>query len=442
MQFNVVEISSSEKEVEVKFDYEEIKNDIDKEVKKESKKIQVPGFRKGKVPANMIKKFYGDALEYEASEKVANSKFWDLAEKEDLKPIGKPAMTDLKFEPGKELIFKVKYEVIPTLDIKNYKNINIEVPEFIVKDEEVEREIKYIRESNSTTEVTDIVGDDDNFIIDVEAVRLDKEGNVFENSKQEKFHLHLNDEKVQPEIKEKARGKKPGDSFEFSFTNEIDDKNEAGEMVKSSEEFKYSFKILEIKKILLPELNDEFIKKITKDKVSSESELRESIKNDVQKYYDQRMEEIIRGKLISEIVKNNDFTPPSSLVANVLEEYIKTEEEQAKKNKNRYFNKDEAKQRFQKSAENEVKWYMIKNEIISKEKLEVSDQDLTDLAQKESEKTGLPVDKLLNYYKSSGHLERTLGEKLFDYLKTNNIIEKVDPEKFNKKVEETNEQTF
>lgn len=439
MEFNVVSVSASEKELEVKLSYDEIKNDLDKQVKKESKKIQIPGFRKGKVPPNMLKKFYGDALEYEASEKVSNEWFWKIAEEQKLQPIGRPSMTDLQFEPGQDLTFKVKYEVIPELDLKDYKNLSMEVPEFIVKDDEVEREIQYILESNHTTEIVDIVGDDDKFIIDVEATRLDKDGNVFPGSAPETFHLHLNDQRVQQEIKDKARGKKAGESFEFSFTDKSSKPNEKGDQESFSEEFSYRFKVLEIKKIIYPELNEELIRKVTKDKFSDVAEFRENIKIDIQNYYNEKTEEIIRGKLISEIVKNNDFTPPSSLVENVLGEYIKNEEEQAKKNKLKSFNKDEARNRLQKSAENEVKWYLIRNEIIRKEKLEVSEDEMLELAQKDSEKTGLPVEKLLNYYKSSNQTERSLDTKLFNYLKQNNTINKVDPKNFNKKDEAINE---
>ncbi len=439
MEFNVVDISSSEKEIEIKLTYNEIKEDLEKEIKKESKKVQIPGFRKGKVPANMVKKFYGDALDYEASEKVANNWFWKAAEEKDLKPIGRPSMTDLQFEPGKDLSFKVKYEVIPSLELKDYKNLSFEIPEFIAKEEEVEKEIAYILESKSSTEITDVVGDDDNYIIDVEATRIDEAGNPYEGSQPEKFHLHLNDEKVQPEIKENARGKKVGDTFEFSFKNELEKPKESGEIEKINEEFSYKFNILEIKKIILPELNEEFIKNVTKDKSSNENELRDSIKKDIQNYYDERTDEFIRGKLISEIVKNNDFVPPSSLVTNVLEEYVKSEEEQAKKNKTKHFNKEEAKQRLLKPAENEVKWYLIKNKIIKNENIEVNEPELMELAQKDSEKTGIAVDKLLNFYKSSNQSERLLDKKLFDFLKSNNNISKVDPDKFNKKVEAKNE---
>ncbi|MCW8805720.1 MAG: trigger factor family protein, partial [Ignavibacteriaceae bacterium] len=79
MEFKVNDISQSEKEVEVTFSYDEIRSEIDSEVKKQTSKIQVPGFRKGKVPKHIIKQRYGDSLEFEASEKVANTKFWEIA---------------------------------------------------------------------------------------------------------------------------------------------------------------------------------------------------------------------------------------------------------------------------------------------------------------------------------------------------------------------------
>ena len=152
MEYNVLEISSSEKEVEIKLQYDEIKKEIEEEVKKQSKKIQVPGFRKGKVPASMLKKMYGDALEYEASEKIANSFFWKVAEENQLKPIGQPTMTDLKFDPEKELFFKVKYETIPVLEVKDYKGISFDIPDLVVGEEEVKKEIDYIIKSNKSLE--------------------------------------------------------------------------------------------------------------------------------------------------------------------------------------------------------------------------------------------------------------------------------------------------
>ena len=81
MEFTVNDISQSEKEVAVTLSYDEIRDEIASEVKKQTNKIQVPGFRKGKVPKNIIKQRFGDSLEFEASEKVANSQILAVSER-------------------------------------------------------------------------------------------------------------------------------------------------------------------------------------------------------------------------------------------------------------------------------------------------------------------------------------------------------------------------
>ena len=105
MEYKINDISLTEREIEISLPFDEIKTDVETEVKKQTKNIQIAGFRKGKVPPTLIKKMYGDALEYEASEKVANHQFWEIAKENHLHPIGQPAMTDIKYKPGEDLIF-------------------------------------------------------------------------------------------------------------------------------------------------------------------------------------------------------------------------------------------------------------------------------------------------------------------------------------------------
>ncbi len=437
MEYNVNDISSSEKEVEIKLSYDEIKNEIEEEVKKQTKKIQLPGFRKGKAPISMLKKMYGDAFEYEASEKIANSFFWKVAEEKDLKPIGQPTMTDLKFEPQKELSFKVKYEVIPKLEIKNYKGLTFDVPDLVAGDDEINKEIDYILKSNKTLVDADLITDK-NYTIDSEVVLLERNGETQTDSKPEKMQIDLTAEGIAKDIVDNSKDKKVGDSFEFTFKDEHSHKLEDGKEEVHKEEYKYQVKILGIKKVVLPELNKELIKKVTKDKVTTQEQLREEIKKDIQGYYDQQTEEMVRVKFVSEILKKNEFDPPKTLVNNILEEYVKAEEEKAKKS--RYpFNKEEARNRLQKSAESEVKWYLIKNEIQKLENISVSDSDFNELAEKESQTTGLPVEKLINYYKTSNQSEKMMDKKLFDFLKTNSTLNKVHPDQLKAKQEVINE---
>ena len=433
MDLKINEVNTSERELEATYKYDEIKKDIETEVQKQTKKLQIPGFRKGKVPPAMIKKLYGNALEYEASEKVANNRFWDITKEKDLKPIGKPVLKDIKFNPGTDLHFKVVYETYPNLEVKNYTGLNIEIPNFVIKDEEIDKEIDYIKRSNSTKEKVDVVGDDKNFILDVEITRIDENGGIFEDSKPEKLQIDFSNERVQPEIIENAKGKRTGDSFDFSFNDERTVKNAEGKEESITETYYYRAQINEINKTIIPELNEELIKKATKDKASTEDQLRKEIKKDIQNFYDQKTDEFLNNKLVAEILKNNEFTPPSTLVNNILEELLKQEEEQIKKEGYKKFDRNTAANRLRPNALNEVKWYLLKSEIQKKEEIKVSDDDLKELAEKDAEKTGIGVDKLISYYKTSNFGERLIDKKLFDFLKEKNNIKKVDPEKLSKK---------
>ena len=431
MEFNEKELSSSEKEIEITLVYEEVKNDIETEVKKQSRSIQIPGFRKGKVPMTILKKRFGDALEYEASEKVANSRFWKIADEKELKPIGQPIITDFNFKPGEDLRFKVKYEIVPDINAKDYTAQKIEIPDFQIKDDEVEKEIDYVIQSNRTLEDAEIVGEDKNYLLDVILYRLKDTGEK-ENSKGEKIEIDLSKEGVNKEIIENARKKKPGDIFKFGFDDERTTKNDKGEEEKIKEHFEYEVEIKGIKKIVLPELNEELVKKVTKDKVSTVDEFRKDIRKDIQSYYDQRSDEFLRNRLINSIIKNNDFVPPSTLVNNILDQIVKNETEHYKKHEHGNPDVNALKERYLKTAENDVKWFLLKDDIIKKEDISIPEEELKEMAEKDAEKTGISVDKLLNYYKNSGQNERLLDKKLFDFLKEKNNIVKVDPEKLNK----------
>jgi trigger factor len=428
LEFKINDVNISEKELEATFTYDEIKKDMETEVQKQSKKLQIPGFRKGKVPPSLLKKMFGDGIEQEASEKVASKKFWDVAEENHLHPIGKPTITDIKFTPNESLFFKIIYEVLPQLEVKDYKGIDIEVPDLVVKDEDVDHEIKHILKANETFEPLDIVTDN-NCILDVDIQRVDKEGNPFEGSKQETLQIDLANERVAKEIIDNSKGKKVGDTFTFTFNDEHTIKTKSGEDEKIIEVIDYKAVIKGIKKSIIPGLDEALIKKVTKDKVSTETELKADIRNDIQRYFDQQMDDILRGKLITEIIKNNEFNPPKSLINNVLEDYVKREEEQYKKQGYKKYDKEEGKKRLAKSAEVEVKWYILKEAIQKQENISLSDEELNELAAKDAEQTGIAIDKLLNYYKSSNYAGKFVENKVFQFLKDNNNIKKVEPDK-------------
>jgi len=422
LETKVNKLSDTERELEVKLEYSEIKSEIDEAYKKERKTITVPGFRKGKVPLPMLKKVYGDAIEYKASEDIANKKFWDIVKEQDLKPISMPSMSALDFNIDESLDFKVKYEVIPSLELKNYTGLEIEKPIFQVKEEDIETEVNNMLKSKATFELAETV-EDNNHRITVDLQRIDKDGKDHEGSKSENMVIDLSDSKVNENIVKNAQKKKLGEEFEFSFVNEHKHDDH-----KHVEEYNYVAAIQKIEKIVLPEFNEKLFEEISGKKAKTLDELKDFTITNYKNYFKDQSEKVFDNSLLDKIIKNNDFEPSKGYVETVLARLVESEKQNAQQYKQPVPDDNILKQNLQPKAEWNSKWQIILENIAKKEEIEVSDTDLEELAKEEAEKVGIPADKLVKYYKDSNRKESLIEEKVMKFLKDNNKIIEVDPD--------------
>jgi len=422
LDIKVNQLAESQQEVEVNLTYQEILPEIEQEYLEERKSITIDGFRKGKAPMGMIKKLYGEAIEFKASEKIANKKFWDAVDQNELKPISTPQMTDIDFQPGTKLSFKVKYEIKPVLELKDYKGIEVEKPTFVVKDEEVNREIDYLIKPLFKFEQAEKV-ENNYFRITANLQRIDQEGLPMVGSRSDNILIDLSDEKVNLQIKENAQGKSSGDTFNFTFVDE----HYHGEDLHK-EEFNYTAEITKIEKLIKPELTEEVVKKITKDKASTPEELHSFLKKNIEDYYTKQSEEILTNNLLGEVVKRNDFTPPPGYVASVHRRMVELEKENAKRYKTPNFDEKAVAEYYKPRAEWNAKWQIILENLAAAENIKVEESELEELAKAEAETNGISVAKLVKYYKDTNRPEMLLEEKVIKFLKDNSSIKEVDAE--------------
>jgi trigger factor len=415
-------ISEAENELEVSLSYDEILPEIEEAYKEERKNISIPGFRKGKVPTSMLKKMYGEAIEYKASEKIANSKFWNLVDEMGLKPISTPQLVDIDYDFGKKLSFKIKYEVMPQIELKDYKGQDIEKPIFKIKDEDIDKEINHMLKAKAAFEETEVVdGGSERLTLNLQ--RIDKEGNPVEGQRSENIKVELDDPKVNPQIPQNAKGKKVGDTFDFTF---VDEHYHGEELHK--EEFTYSAEIVKIEKIVLPEVTEELVKEISRNKATTLDELREQTKKNFEDYYNSQTENIFTNQLLDKIIKNNEFAVPKGYVEMLLNRMVENEKENAKRYKVPNFNEREVRNNLQPRAEWNAKWQIILENLARIEEIKVEDADIEEMAKAESERIGIDVEKLMKYFKESNKTETLLEEKVVKFLKENNNIIEVDPE--------------
>jgi trigger factor len=414
-------------EVEVNLNYDEITAEIDEAYKEERKNLEIDGFRKGKAPIAMLKKLYGEAIEFKASEKIATEKFWAVVDKENLKPISTPQLVDIDFERGIKLFFKIQFEIKPKLELKNYTNLKIEKLIFKVSEEDIEKEFEYLLKPHVKYEPAEIVNGKYNRIT-VNLQKLDESGVAVIGQRSENMVIDLSDEKVNPKILVTATGLKVNEKFLFNFVDE----HYHGEELHI-EEFRYEAEITKIEKIVLPELTEDIMMKISGNKAATSEEFKEQLRKNFNEYYIKQSEEIFTNSLLNEIVKNNDFTPPAGFVKTIHNRFVELEKEKAKRYKMPSVDENAIAEHYKPRAEWNAKWQIILENIAEKENIKVEDTDLEALANQEAEKTGISAQKLFKYYKDSDRGNILLEDKVIDFLKKNTIVKEVDAEEKQKK---------
>ncbi|MCE1187980.1 MAG: trigger factor [Ignavibacteria bacterium] len=427
METKLNPLHESESELEVTLAPEEIADDIEKAYQKELKKVNVPGFRKGKVPRSIVEKMYGSALQYDAAESVANQHFFNYIEENKINVYDRPRMTDFKYEPGQPLSFKVVFEHTPKIELKQYKNIEVEVTDLKVTDEMVDGEIKKMLDSKATLTEAEVI-DGDNYVVDCELSRSNESVHHPEEGGNKPFPLtvKLYQEGVQESIKNALAGKKVGEDFDFSFEDSHSHSHEDGTTEEHKETFSYKGKVLSIKKAEFPETTDEFVKEITHDRAQNIDELKKQIKDDYETYYAEKMDEETEYKLEDKLIELNPYTPPATFLKryheNLIEDRAKELKKQGKQYPREYLEKTLAP-----AAERFVKLYFIRKEIIAAENITVTEEAVREFAEVSAKKMNLPADALFSFYNESEDGKETiLRQEYLKYLKAQNTIKKVD----------------
>ena len=194
------------------------------------------------------------------------------------------------------------------------------------------------------------------------------------------------------------------------------------------EEFNYSAEIVKIEKIVLPQVTEELVKEISRNKAATLDELKEQTKKNFEDYYNSQTENIFTNQLLDKVIKNNEFAVPKGYVEMLLNRMVENEKENAKRYKVPNFNEREVRQNLQARAEWNAKWQIILENLARIEEIKVEDADIEEMAKAESERIGIDVEKLMKYFKESNKTETLLEEKVVKFLKENNNIIEVDPE--------------
>jgi trigger factor len=408
-------ISDVQREADFLLNDADLQPHFEKAYKKHAPKVEIKGFRKGKVPMGMIKKMYGDAIEHEALDDIANDSFRTTMEERNIEPIGRPALVDMDFKRGGHFKFKIKYEVKPTIELKAYKGLRVEKLIHKVTDKDIDEETQRLRRIESSLLGVTLVRDETDHVITADVQELAEDGMplIGKKSKDAKFSLH--DETLAPEIRDALRKAAVDETYRVRFESKHDDHEHKHHVAIS---------VKKIERVELPEFDDGFVKKVTKEKVATKEEFLANLRKDLESYWVEQSERQVQDALVNEIVKSHDFEIPDALIRLYIESYLEDIKNRSKDRKlPQAFDMKKFYEANREYARQQAKWGLLRERIVEKENLNVTDQELEQLAEQEAPTLGMEKEQLLKYYKSyPGSTERVLSEKLMKLLRESATI--------------------
>jgi len=401
METNIKEINSYTRQLDITIAWDQIQGEFEKEFLRVKSTYAMKGFRKGKVPESIVKKNIGPSVEAHFAEDSINIYYRKALEELKLIPINQASIDKLEFKEGSSLSFSARFEVHPVVSLPNYsKKFKVKAIRYIAEKDDVEQALTNYQEQNAKVKTIDDGAKSGHFIRG-DFHMLDEAGAPIAQSKMENQYIRLGFGLFKDESEKELLGAKVGDELKVTVQNK--DKN-----------IKYGIKVNKVEEQILPEIDDHLAKTIN-ETVKSLAELKKIIKDDIQKSLDNDHKEAIRKEIIDYFVKNTKIEAPESMVSLYLDQ-IKDDLEK----RNQPFEEEKFKENYQSHAEWNIKWYLIKDEIIGKESLDVSDDEINSKINNIISDNKENASQIKTFYKESKNRNQLYSElindKLFDKL--------------------------
>ena len=393
-------------------------------VQKYQKLARVPGFRKGKVPASIVRQRFADDIKSEVVEALVPRYFREETKKLSLLPVSQPRVTDLHFHEGEPLTFKAAFEILPDFKVAPYDDIRIDKLDTTITDEDVERALTNLRDQHATytaVEEPRPLADGDFAVVGFKGTPKESEQDADSKPVEvDEVMVEIGGENTIPEFTENLRGAKADErrTFEVKYADDFSDKRLAGKTMD------YEVNVKGIKTRSVPELNDDFAKELGSE-LNSLEELRNRLRENMTAEKTHEAEHRGKDQIVEELVKRNDFPVPDAMLDQQidlrLERGLRALAAQGMRTedmKRMDFPRLRAGQHD--AALREVKASLILEQIAGEEKVEVSDDELDRELDALAVQSKQPLEQVRARLTQDGGLDRIRhrirNEKTLDFL--------------------------
>ncbi|ARF13131.1 trigger factor [Sporosarcina ureae] len=384
---------------------------LDEAFKKVVKKVQAPGFRKGKMPRKMFNKMYGEESLYnDAIDIVLPGAYSAAVDEADVDPIAAPEIDIEKLEKGEPVVFTAVVALKPEVTLGEYKGLEVTRKAVEVTDEEVDAQLEQRTEALAEMVVKEdgVVENGDTATIDFEGFA---NGEAFEGGQSENYELEVGSGSFIPGFEEQVVGMKTGEEKEIEIT--FPEEYHATELAGKPATFKV--KVNEIKSKEVPELDDELAKEID-ESVSSVEELRTKLKEEAEEVKKNDSDTALRDDLVEQAASNAEMEIPQAMIDSETDRMMQDFEQRLQMqgmNLDLYFQfsgQDEQTLRDQMKddALSRVRVSLTLEAIGAAEKVEVPEEEVNAELEKMSEQFGMDVEQIKTTLGGTSVLENDL----------------------------------
>ncbi|MFR5684000.1 MAG: trigger factor, partial [Clostridia bacterium] len=413
---------ANELKLEFTVEAEKFENAIKNVYSKNAKYFSVPGFRKGKVPFQMVIKHYGKEVFYEdAFNEVASEEFERELKENKIEAVSRPEIDIKQIESGKDLIFTAVVQIKPEVTLGKYKGITLKKVEYTVSDEDINHELSHMQERNAR-----LISANDRAVKDGDTTVIDFEGFIdgvaFEGGKAENHELVIGSKTFIPGFEDQIIGMKQDEEkdIKVTFPEEYFSKELAGK------EATFKVKLHEIKVKELPTLDDDFAKDVSE--FDTLEELKNSIKDKLEKENESRAKYETEEEAIKLVCDDTNIDIPSGMIETEVDNMVREVEtrlsyqglglEQYLQMMGKTM--EEFKKDYEEQATKSVKSKLVLEAISKVEKLEVSEEEVLEKVKQMAENYGRKAEELEGNESLKSYLEESIKtEKAIDFIVKN-----------------------
>jgi trigger factor len=419
MKASIEQITPVKKRLTVEIEAEEVNRKVEEAYKELSKKARVDGFRPGKVPRNILQRYFGDQVTQDVKRGLLSETLPQAFEETKIFPVAMPVIENESLKAGEGYTYVALMEVRPEFELKDYMGLEVDKELVSVSEEVVNSQIEEIRKVNSRLKALEEdrgIRNDDCAILEYEAFDGDQ---PIEGMKAENFMVRVGGNQFHAEFEKGLLGLKAGESAEIT----VDFGAEQPNTKLTGKKVLFKVKVTDVKIMEMPELSDDFAKSLGADFNDLET-LKNRIREDIKTRDEKRVDRELKKRLLDKIGATVSIDLPESLVESEMKYAVETVKQNLLRMGSSFeksgLTEEKVREDFRPASEKRVKDLLILGEIARLKDLSLSeveiDEGFADLAK------GIGQDPKIvrQYYEAKGLLEgfrdRLLEEKTLNYL--------------------------